>query len=57
MPHRFKVHYTPEEARALLPQVREWREELGTISRLAMKTANLSLNNRPSGRVLTHGVD
>ncbi len=28
MPHRFRHHYTREEARALLPQVRRWLEEL-----------------------------
>ena len=28
MPHRFKKHYTVEEARALLPQLREWLTEL-----------------------------
>jgi hypothetical protein len=28
MRHRFKKHYTLEEARALLPQVREWLKHL-----------------------------
>ncbi len=27
-PHRFEKHYTLEEARALLPQVRSWLEQL-----------------------------
>jgi len=27
MPHRFKKHYTVEEARALLPKIREWLTE------------------------------
>jgi len=31
MPHRFAKHYTRDEARALLPQVREW---LATLNRL-----------------------
>ena len=31
MPHRFTKHYTRDEARALLPQVREW---LATLNRL-----------------------
>jgi hypothetical protein len=31
MPHRFTKHYTREEARALLPQIREW---LATLNRL-----------------------
>jgi len=29
MPSQFSKHYTLAEARALLPQVREWLEELG----------------------------
>ena len=28
MAHRFKKHYTREEARALLPQIRKWLEAL-----------------------------
>ena len=28
MAHRFKKHYTREEARALLPQIRKWLETL-----------------------------
>jgi hypothetical protein len=31
MPHRFSKHYTRDEARALLPQIREW---LATLNRL-----------------------
>lgn len=31
MPHRFTKHYSREEARALLPQIREW---LATLDRL-----------------------
>ena len=31
MPHRFTKHYTRDEARALLPQIREW---LATLNRL-----------------------
>ena len=33
MPHRFKKHYTVEEARALLPQLREWLTELHQLRR------------------------
>ena len=29
MPSHFSIHYTLEEARALLPSVRQWLEELG----------------------------
>jgi len=28
MAHQFKKHYTRDEARALLPQIREWLEQL-----------------------------
>jgi hypothetical protein len=28
MPHRFQKHYTRDEARALLPQLRQWLAEL-----------------------------
>ena len=31
MPHRFTKHYSRDEARALLPQIREW---LATLNRL-----------------------
>jgi hypothetical protein len=33
MAHQFKKHYTREEARALLPRVREWLKELVTRRR------------------------
>ena len=31
MEHRFDKHYTREEARALLPQVRKWLEQLNRL--------------------------
>jgi hypothetical protein len=31
MEHRFKTHYTLEEARALLPQIREWLQRLNHL--------------------------
>jgi hypothetical protein len=31
MTHRFKKHYTREEARGLLPQLREWLERLDEL--------------------------
>ena len=31
MKHRYKKHYTREEARALLPQVREWLQQLAKL--------------------------
>ncbi|TAL04821.1 MAG: DUF2203 family protein [Verrucomicrobia bacterium] len=33
MSHRFQKHYTREEARALLPQVREWLARLNELRR------------------------
>jgi hypothetical protein len=33
MPFRFRNHYTVEEARALLPQVREWLAEIHQLRR------------------------
>jgi hypothetical protein len=36
MTHRFEKHYTREEARALLPKVRQWLEQLGEL-RLALE--------------------
>ena len=31
MPHRFSKHYTREQARALLPQIREWLAQLNRL--------------------------
>jgi hypothetical protein len=31
MPHRFQKHYTRDEARALLPQLRQWLAELNRL--------------------------
>ncbi len=31
MPNKFKKHYTRDEARALLPKIREWLAELGEV--------------------------
>jgi hypothetical protein len=31
MPHRFHKHYTLDEARALLPQVRQWLEQINAV--------------------------
>jgi len=33
MKHRFDKHYTREEARALLPQIRQWLERLNGLRR------------------------
>ena len=31
MPHRFRKHYSIEEARALLPQIRKWLGEINQV--------------------------
>jgi hypothetical protein len=45
MPHRFQKHYTREEARALLAQVREWLKQLlclrGDLERLDKRLGGL----------------
>jgi len=33
MAYQFKKHYTRDEARALLPQIRQWLKELSTLRR------------------------
>ncbi len=33
MAHRFKKHYTRDEARALLPQIRHWLKQLAALRR------------------------
>jgi hypothetical protein len=38
MPFHFQKHYTLEEARALLPQVREWLKELHQLRRRLKQT-------------------
>jgi hypothetical protein len=44
MPYRFKKHYTPTEARALLPQVRSWLEEMDRLrDRLHLYDKRLSV--------------
>jgi len=44
MDHRFSKHYTLEEARALLPQVRSWLEALSTL-RHELERFDKRLNN------------
>ena len=34
MKHRFNKHYTRDEARALLPQIRQWLERLNQLRHL-----------------------
>ena len=33
MAHQFKKHYTRDEARALLPQIRQWLKQLSALRR------------------------
>ena len=51
MPHRFRKHYTLDEARALLPQVREW---LGEIQQLRLRLKKL---DERIGQIVTGGAD
>jgi len=43
MSHRFQKHYTREEARALLPEVRRWLDRLWEL-RIAMETDDQRLS-------------
>jgi hypothetical protein len=51
MPHRFQKHYTIQEARALLPQLRVWLAELSDLRR------RLKLSDERISQMLTGGVD
>jgi hypothetical protein len=58
MGHRFQKHYTREEARALLPQVRSWLEELealrGELERNDQRLAGLMTPGRDVGGELVN---
>ena len=45
MPYRFKKHYTLAEARAMLPKVSEWLDDLARLreehEKLSQRVANL----------------
>lgn len=51
MPHRFQKHYTVEEARALLPQLREWLKQLHQLRR-RLKQADERI-----GQMIAGGAD
>lgn len=51
MDFKFKKHYTLEEARALLPQVREWLEQLGNLR------GQIQELDRRLGELLAKGFD
>jgi hypothetical protein len=51
MAHRFKKHYTREEARALLPQIRKWLEDL------ELARVELEKNDRRLAGLMASGND
>jgi hypothetical protein len=51
MENRFHIHYTLEEARALLPQIREW---LGDIEQLRKQLKRL---DERLGQMISDGAD
>jgi hypothetical protein len=51
MKHRFKKHYTRDEARALLPQIRKWLERLSQLRHV------LERHEKRLGPLMKHGRD
>jgi hypothetical protein len=51
MPNQFQKHYTREEARALLPRVRQWLEQLTQLR------SELEKNNRRVDGLMASGQD
>ncbi len=53
MPHRFDKHYTRDEARALLPQVRQWLARLNELRRIVehsdRRLGNLAKSGHDAG--------
>jgi hypothetical protein len=53
MPHRFQKHYTRDEARALLPQLRQWLAELNRLraecERHETRLGGLAVNGQDTG--------
>jgi hypothetical protein len=53
MPHRYTKHYTRDEARALLPQLREWLAELNRLraeeERYEKRLSGLNAEGRDTG--------
>jgi hypothetical protein len=49
MAHRFKKHYTRDEARALLPVLREWLDRLESLRSKFEQDATRLTDSRPSG--------
>ena len=51
MPYRFQKHYTIDQARALLPQIREWLAEIHQLRR------RLKQLDARIGQILSSGAD
>jgi hypothetical protein len=51
MTHKFRKHYTREEARLLLPKLRRWLEQLGELR------GELEQNDRRLSGMMTSGQD
>ncbi|MDB6125615.1 MAG: hypothetical protein JWQ71_4608 [Pedosphaera sp.] len=51
MAHQFQKHYTREEARALLPQIRQW------LDQLVLLRTDLEKNNRRVDGLMASGQD
>jgi hypothetical protein len=51
MIHRFEIHYTREEARALLPKLRRWLDELAQLR------LDLAANDRRLESLMSSGQD
>lgn len=51
MPHRFRKHYSIEEARALLPQIREWLSDIHQLR------ARLKQLDDRIGQMVADGAD
>ena len=51
MPHQFSKHYSRDEARALLPQIREWLQQLESLR------ASMKKHEQRVGSLLDAGTD
>lgn len=58
MSHQFKKHYTREEARALLPQIRQWLKQLEhfrqQFNKLDKRLSTLTQDGRDAGGELVN---
>ena len=51
MAYQFKTHYTRDEARGMLPQIRQWLERIGELH------AELEKFERRLSGLMSHGAD